>query len=88
MVITVALGIVANILAAEARLTTYRRSPDSPERRVWAITYHDIQIPAHGPPGSVNCYVGDWSVTIDAETGTYLVEGTSGPNVPCPSSSP
>jgi len=88
MVITVALGIVANILAAAARLTTYRRSPDSPERRVWAITYHDIQIPAHGPPGSVNCYVGDWSVTIDAETGTYLVEGTSGPNVPCPSSSP
>jgi hypothetical protein len=79
---------IGNILAAEARLTTYRRSPDSPERRVWAVTYHDVQIPAHGPPGSVRCWLGDWKVTIDAETGRFLFAGTSGPNVPCPSPSP
>ncbi len=79
---------MGNILAAEARLTIYRRSSDSPERHVWAITYHDVRIPAHGPPDSVNCYVGDWTVTIDAETGKYLVEGTSGPNIPCASPSP
>jgi hypothetical protein len=79
---------MGDILAAEARLTTYRRSPNSPEQRVWAITYHDVQIPGHGPPGSVNCHVGDWTVTLDAESGTYLVEGTNGPNTPCPSPSP
>ena len=79
---------MGSILAAEARLTTYRRSPDSQERRVWAITYHDVQIPAHGPPGSVRCWLGDWKVTIDAETGRFLFAGTSGPNVPCPSPSP
>lgn len=79
---------MGSTLTVEARLTTYRGSPDSPERRVWAVTYHDVQIPAHGPPGSVRCWLGDWEVTIDGETGRFLFAGTSGPNAPCTSPPP
>ncbi len=68
---------------AEARLDWYRSGRGAPRVRIWDITYHEADPltfsgPFHPRPRPPACFEGDWGVAIDATTGEYLVEGTSG----------
>lgn len=73
---------------ADAQLDLWRRQPGSEPMRIWSVTYHDVDIPLHGPPDvELPCLAGDWSIAIHATTGKYLVEGTAGDQHPVPCSS-
>jgi hypothetical protein len=73
---------------ADAKLDWWSRQPGSESIRTWSVTYHDVDIPLHGPPGvELTCIVGDWGIAIDATKGEYLVEGTAGDQHPVPCSS-
>jgi hypothetical protein len=75
---------MGDISTAAAQLVPYHEDAGSPEILVWAVTYKGVRQYGAGP--SPACQIGDWTVTIDAHSRTYVVEGTGRDQSPCSSS--